>query len=294
MRAWLSRHLDGWRPIAILAVLTLIIWLAGRGLPDGRLHVYFLDVGQGDAIFVVAPDGRQVLIDGGPSPEALLNELGRVMPFWDRSLDLLVLTHLDADHVTGLYSVLTRYRVAQVLDDLPQDLSAVPAASLWADDVAAAHAARLAARPGMRLFAGEAAFTVLYAGEAGPGGAAPATDSDNNDSLVVRLDYGGTAFLLTGDAEQQVEARLIGSGLPLRADVLKVGHHGSERATSLPFVGAVAPRLAVIQVGAGNRYGHPQPAVLQRLAGSRVLRTDQNGRVEVISDGQRLTVATTR
>jgi competence protein ComEC len=110
----------------------------------------------------------------------------------------------------------------------------------------------------------------------------------NDGSIVLRLQYGRTAFLLTGDAEQEAEARMIGAGLSLQADVLKVGHHGGSRSTSAPFVAAVNPGLAVIQVGAGNRFGHPDAQVLDRLRGIRLLRTDQDGRVEVVVDGQSL------
>ena len=117
---------------------------------------------------------------------------------------------------------------------------------------------------------------------------------DNNNAVVLRLDYGQTSFILTGDAESEAEADMIAAGLPLRADVLKVGHHGSNGASSPAFIAAVAPRLAVIPVGADNKFGHPHPAVLERLSGVEVLRTDQNGRIEVVSDGQRLSVETQR
>jgi competence protein ComEC len=108
---------------------------------------------------------------------------------------------------------------------------------------------------------------------------------DNNNAVVLRLDYGGTSFILTGDAESEAEADMIAAGLPLRADVLKIGHHGSNGASSPQFIAAVAPGVAVIPVGADNKFGHPHPAVLERLEGVEVLRTDQNGRIEVVSDG---------
>jgi|BarGraNGADG00212_2_1021979.scaffolds.fasta_scaffold05239_5 competence protein ComEC len=314
MWKWLRERLAGWPGVGLLAVVVAIAWLAGRGLPDGRLHVYFLDVGQGDAIFVRTPDGRQILVDGGPSPEALLNQLGEVMPFWDRSLDLVVLTHPDADHMTGLVALLERYQVTQTLDDLESDGIAatgapsgsapsggmtmteadpaqLKAAAPWLAQAARPGTRRVRASPGMRLVIGKSSFTVLSTGLTQSG---PSAAGDNNDSLVLRLDYGTTSFLLTGDAEREAEAEMLRAGLPLRADILKVGHHGSSRSTSAPFLSAVKPRLAIIQVGAGNRFGHPQPDVLQRLADSRVLRTDQNGRIEVISDGEKLWLKTER
>ena len=136
----------GWRAAGVLAVVAALVWLAGRGLPDGRLHVYFLDVGQGDAIFVRTPDGHQILIDGGPSPAALLAELGRVMPFWDRTLDLVVLTHPDDDHQAGLFAVLERYRVAQVLDSA--GAHAGRDAPIWQDLIARSGATHTCAHRG--------------------------------------------------------------------------------------------------------------------------------------------------
>ncbi len=274
-------RLGGWRWVMALAAVAAVAWLALRGLPDGRLHVYFLDVGQGDAILVTAPDGRQILVDGGPSPTALLSELGDLLPFWDRDLDLVVLTHPDGDHVTGLIPLLDRYRVAQVLD-VPQSDTAASAAA-WRERLAAAKTPRAYAQRGMRLLVGDLRITVLNPAATPMRGTA---SDENNNAIVLRLDYGQTSLLLTGDAETEAEAAMIAAGLSLRADVLKVGHHGSNGSTSAPFVAAVAPRVAVIQVGADNTFGHPSPDVLKRLAGVQVYRTDQQGRIEVVSDGR--------
>lgn len=279
------RRLAGWRWVGLLAMAALVVWLALRGLPDGRLHVYFLDVGQGDAILILAPDGRQVLVDGGPSPTALLNELGDLLPFWDRRLDLVVLTHPDADHITGLIPLLDRYRVARVLDTRQSD--AAPEAEPWLDGLARAGVQRDYALRGMRVPIGDVTLTVLHPGAEHLEGTA---SDDNNNSVVLRLDYGEACVLLTGDAEHEAEADLIAATMPLRCDVLKAGHHGSNGATSAEFVAAVAPQAVVIQVGGDNRFGHPHPDVLARLAGVEVRRTDLHGRVEVVSDGQRLWV----
>ncbi len=285
----LRQVFQGWRWVATLALLAAVAWLALRGLPDGKLHVYFLDVGQGDAILVVTPDGRQILVDGGPSPTALLNQLGAVLPFWDRSLDLVVLTHPDSDHITGLIPLLTRYRVRQVLDTPLSDDATL--AESWLGGLAQAGVQRTYAQRGMRLLAGDAQLTVLHPGPTPLTGTA---SDDNNNAIVLRVDYGRTSLLLTGDAEREAEAELMAAGLPLAADVLKAGHHGSNGSSSAEFIAAAAPQIAIIQVGAGNDFGHPHPAVLERLAGVKVLRTDLHGRIEIVSDGAVLKVKTER
>lgn len=279
----LRRTLTGWRWVALAALLAAVAWLALHGLPDGRLHVYFLDVGQGDAILVRAPDGRQILIDGGPSPAALLGELGEILPFWGRSLDMVILTHPDADHITGLMPLLDAYRVRQVLDTPASDAASVSVP--WREELTALGVTRRFAGRGMALVVGDLRITILHPRSA------PRADGDagdNDNSIVLRLDYDGNSLLLTGDAGVKVEAELIAADLPLRADVLKVGHHGSRSSTSAAFVAAVDPSLAVIQVGADNDFGHPNPEVLERLEGAKVLRTDEDGRIEVIGDGSRI------
>lgn len=283
----LQRQLGGWRWIAALAFVAAVIWLALAGLPDGRLHVYFLDVGQGDAVLIQAPDGRQILVDGGPSPTALLSELGATLPFWDRSLDLVVLTHPDGDHITGLIPLLDRYRVARVLDTHLTDTAEL--AAPWRAGLARYGIARTLAARGLRLPLGQAQLTVLHPGPRPLQGTAA---DDNNNAIVLRLDYGRTSLLLTGDAEAEAEADMLRAGLPLGADLIKIGHHGSRGATSAVFLAGVAPRWAVIQVGADNAFGHPHPDVLKRLAeaGVTVFRTDRDGRIEVTSDGRALQV----
>lgn len=279
--AWLKKAFAGWRWVGALALVAAAVWLGVLGLPDGQLHVYFLDVGQGDAILIVAPDGRQILIDGGPSPTALLSELGAVLPFWDRHLDLVVLTHPDGDHITGLIPLLERYRVAQALDT-PLAEDATLAVS-WLEGLKQAGIERIYAQRGMVLRVGAVQLTVLNPRAVPMTGTA---SDDNNNAIVLRLDYGRSSVLLTGDAEQEAEADMIAAGLPLAADVLKVGHHGSNGSSSAAFLAAVAPQIAVIQVGAQNTFGHPHPAVLARLSAAQVLRTDQHGRIEMISDGK--------
>jgi competence protein ComEC len=273
----MRKLVTGWRPILALAFLATIAWAALRGMPDGKLHVWFLDVGQGDAILIQSPDGRQVLVDGGPSPSALNAELGEVLPFWDRSLDVVVMTHPDADHANGLIPLFDRFSVGAAVDATgPQ----TAAGAAWIAAAEAAGAPREVAERGMRLTAGAAQLTVLSPAQAATG------ETENNGSVVLRLDYGATSLLLTGDAELEAEQEMLAAGVPLRADALKVGHHGSNASTSAGFLAAVQPKLAVISVGADNRFGHPAPELLGRLAGIETLRTDQNGTIELVSDGK--------
>ena len=291
MFAVLRRWFSGWRLLGVLAFLVIVAWLALRQLPDGRLHVYFLDVGQGDATLVQTPDGRQILIDGGPNPTALLSELSAVLPFWDRSLDLVVLTHPDGDHLTGLLAVLDRYQVGRVLDTSQTDAASLAAA--WRERLAKGNIPRTTAQRGMRIPFGDVMLTVLHPSSKPLTGTA---SDDNNNSIVLRIDYGPTSLLLTGDAESEAEADIIKAGLPLQADVLKIGHHGSNGSTSAPFLVAVTPSEAVIQVGADNSFGHPAREVLKRLMDARaeILRTDTNGRIEAVSDGRKLSVKVSR
>jgi len=270
------RVLQSGRVLALLAVMAAAIWLGQRGLPDGRLHVYFLDVGQGDAILLQAPDGRQILVDGGPSPAALLDGLGNLMPFWDRSLDLVILTHPDSDHMDGLLNLPARYAIGAAMEVNGEG------GSSWHAALEAEGVSPVPAQRGMEIRAGDVLLTVLHPQEQG--------DASNAGSMVLRVDYGQTSLLLTGDAPFETEDAMMGAGLPLDVDVLKVGHHGSGGSTSGRFLAAVSPRIAVIQVGEDNRFGHPDQAVLDRLQGVEVWRTDLNGRIEVISDGARLWV----
>lgn len=281
----------GWKALAgAAAVLLVLAFRAWRALPDGRLHVAFLDVGEGDAIFIQTPAGRQVLVDGGPTGTALLSQLGRRMPFWDRTLDVVVLTHPDLDHVGGLLPVLERYRVDHVIFRWVAFESAEY--ERWLQLVEAEGAAVYSGEAGLRLALDEGVeLAVLWPGAELVGG----PDAGINDqSVVTRLTYGQVSVLLTGDVEADVEQQLVAGGLPLRSTVLKVAHHGGCNSTTPEFLDAVAPQVVVISVGADNRFGYPCAGMLERLGDLPVYRTDERGAVEVISDGMQVWVETAR
>lgn len=291
--AWarsLVSHLPDKAVAGFLSVVAILVWLAAIQRPDGLLHVFFLDVGQGDAILIQSPGGRQVLIDGGPSPSQLAWQVGRHLPFWDRSLDLVVLTHPDGDHMSGLIPLIERYGVSLVVDSPLSD--AASEAQPWVAALERQRASRKVAQRGIRIHLGDGVW-LDFLHPAMPLLEGTRSD-DNNNSTVIRLGYGRVCFLLTGDLELEGERELMASGQALRCPVLKVSHHGSGGATSEAFVAAVAPQIAVIQVGAGNRYGHPAAETLERLSEARLYRTDQRGTIEMITDGERLWIRTER
>ncbi|MFO7679257.1 MAG: DNA internalization-related competence protein ComEC/Rec2 [Chloroflexota bacterium] len=265
---------------SLLAFLLVFNW--SRSQPDGLLHVAFLDVGQGDAIFIQTPSGRQILVDGGFYPSILNDQLGRQMPFWDRHLDLLIATHPDADHVAGLVEIFERYTIDQLLTDGAETgESGIYDALLAAaqENETALHVAQagevIEIGDGVRL-------EVVH-----PGPHFNAQDR-NNSSVSFRLRYGDFSLLLTGDAEEAGEEAMLAQGLPLAAQVFKAGHHGSHTSSSPAFLEAVRPQIIVVSAGVGNRFGHPHPEVLERAQaiGASVLRTDELGTIEVTTDGQ--------
>ncbi|MBI4812567.1 MBL fold metallo-hydrolase [Candidatus Falkowbacteria bacterium] len=266
--------------IAIIIAAIPFFWFLYH--PTRDLRTYFLDVGQGDAVLVRAPDGQNILIDGGPD-DSVIRELGKVLPWWDRQIDLMVLTHPHDDHVGGLASVLKRYRVKKILYTGVSHTG--PAYSDWLDLVRRKNiSAIIIDRPQIVDLKGDCRLQILWPTENLAGRAA---DNLNNTSIVIKLIYGQTKFLLMGDAETDVEKKLLESGIDLKADILKIGHHGSDNASSEEFLQAVLPRTAVIEVGKDNDFGHPSLRILKKLEriGAQVFRTDTDGTVTLLSDG---------
>ncbi len=271
----------------LLSSLTILVWSGVLLSPDGRLHVVFCDVGEGDGIFILTPAGHKILIDGGPSPSLFLDCVGRKLPFWDRTIDLAILTHPDSDHITGLVSAVERFRVKAVLESGIEADS--PAWKRWVELVSERGITNYKACKGTLIrFSDGVLLHILHPED-------PAScPSDNVCSVVARLSYGKASFLFTGDIDAEVESKLIGEGLELSSSVLKVAHHGAKNATSEAFLEAVKPMVAVVSVGQDNPFGHPAKAVLERLRGVKLFRTDSDGTVEVITDGKFLWVRTER
>ncbi len=268
---------------ALLA--SFVVWYAVvQEERAGELTVAFLDVGQGDAIFVESTSGVQVLVDGGRDG-TVLRELAKVMPFYDRSIDIVIATHPDADHIGGLIPVLKRYRVGTILR--PGVQSDTPATESLLKLLAGADTKEFLARRGQVLDLGGGAYLhVLF-----PDRDASGLES-NTASVVTQLIYGEHKFLFTGDSPKKIEEYLVQlHGKSLKSDVLKLGHHGSKTSSSDLFLGFVDPQYAIISAGADNKYGHPHKEVLDKLKRFEIptLSTSQGGTIIFKSDGTFLT-----
>ncbi|MDX6446757.1 MAG: competence protein ComEC [Blastocatellia bacterium] len=291
----------------LLSLIVLHPFSAGR--PDGKLHLDFLDVGQGDSALLTMPDGTTMLVDGGGRPnfnqgkadsdgdpvfERDTRSIGeRVVSeyLWSRGLDrvdYILATHADADHIDGLNDVARNFKVRGAI-----------VARTPADD---AEYARFAATmnevgvPVERIGAGDVLnFDKVSARVLWP----PATQDEsapsrNNDSIVLLIQYGEKSFVLTGDIEKQGEAAVLKDGLNLKSDVVKVAHHGSRTSSIEPFVAATRPSLAIISVGRTSMFGHPHKEVVERwrASGAEVMTTGQRGTISLVTDGRVLNVST--
>jgi len=271
----------------IAVLLAGIVWFWLFYSAAKNLEVDFLDVGQGDAILIKAPGGQNILIDGGPD-KVILKRLAENLAWWDKTIDLMILTHPHDDHVAGLIEVLKRYQVEKILytgvtHNAPNYLA-------WLKLVRKKKVQMLIIdKPQIIKLGAESQLEILYPDQSL---LAKAVSDLNQSSIVMMLAYGKNKFLLTGDAGEEVERKLIDSGTNLSAEVLKVGHHGSQSSTSEEFLNQVKPNLAVISVGKDNDFGHPSLRTVKRLerAGAEIYRTDEKGTVRIESDGEKIRV----
>ncbi len=288
-----SRRVPAGLVIVPLLVVAALVWTAAVTAPDGRVHVFILDVGQGDAILIER--GRmQVLVDGGPDADRICLELGERMPYWDRTIELIVSTHSHADHLAGLVEVVGRYEVGGVISGGEAGDSLTY--SEWLRRLEAAGIEPVTAVAGERIdLGGGLLLEVLHP----PAALLEGTDSDaDNNCLVMRLVYGDFSLLLTGDIQEEAERYLLDERCTLDSTVLKVPHHGSDTSCCAEFLAEVSPQAAVISVAADNEYGHPAGDVVERLGAEAgeggVYLTSEHGTIELITDGARLWVKTER
>jgi len=274
-------------PLLVIASLTSF---AAATFPDTETEVTFLNVGEGDAALIRT--GRQkILIDGGPNPETIALELSKKMPFWDRKLDVVILTHAHADHLTGLLEVFNRYKVDRVVIADRQDSS--PLFREWLGLIQKNKVEIVPAQIGLTLEMGNGAKLVILEAVSSD----PASDDreSENIGIIAKLIYGNVSFLFMADAEEGLESRLIRERADLACTVLKVAHHGSSTSSSAEFLAVARPGIAVISVGKDNPFGHPSPEVLERLVDSTgsldtVFRTDKEGSISFWTNGQILKV----
>lgn len=262
--------------LATLAVVNALIFSAvgSAGKTAEEAAVSFLDVGQGDASLIELGSGTQILIDGGPANGRLVSVLGEMMSPYDRTIELVVLTHPEVDHYGGLMELFQRYEVGAFIDaGVTKDLEVYDALM---DELSAREIRRITLRAGDVIRYSTGTFTVLS-----PGEELIHAKETNDTSMVMEFQARGARFLFTGDIGGDVE-RVISKALAEPVDVLKVSHHGSKFSSTAEFLEAARPLLAAIGVGR-NSYGHPTREALARLeaAGARVYRTDRNGTITV-------------
>ena len=291
--------------ILVILLLSAIfsLYVAFKEERKGILTVAFLNIGQGDSIFIEAPSGNQLLIDGGPG-KSVLRELSKVMPFYDRSIDVVLATHADKDHIGGLPDVLEKYKVAIFMETgVPSGSSSYKELEKIVTEksqgVPLGNLKKILVRKRMNVDLGDGAILQILFPDRDPSGM-----ETNTSSIVARLVYGENEFMFTGDSPKSIEEYLVRKsqgqtfgvgavqGLTLASDVLKAGHHGSKTSSSESFVEAVAPKYAIISVGKDNRYGHPTKEVLDIFNnfGAEILRTDEDGRIVFESNGVELEV----
>ena len=256
---------------------------------ENRLEIHYLDIGQGDSILIKTPYGQKILIDGGPDM-TILDALGNNLSFFDRKIDIMILTHPHSDHINGLVEVLLRYDVGKIY--YTGVLHTSSAYLEWLETIKQKKVPLEIVKEQRILELGtDLRLEFLY----------PLEDlinkeieELNNTSIINKLIYKNKVFIFMGDAEKEVEDELLNLDLDLSADVIKIGHHGSSSSSSEQFLNAVNAQYAIIQSGQDNSFGHPHLSVIRRLErmGIKIFRNDLRGQVSIFSDGDEIEVVT--
>jgi len=272
-----------------LFVISVVVWVfVFIDAKQGKfLKLDFFDVGQGDAIFIETMDKKQVLIDGGPDL-SILEKIGRKMPFYDRYIDLIVLSHPEADHLNGLIEVIKRYKIGAIIttgvirntDQYKEWVEIIKQKDILV---------YIAKSKGEIDFGNNIKLKILYPFENLAG---KEIFESNNTSIVAQLVYNNFETLFTGDIEKSAENKLIAISPAgeLKSDILKIAHHGSKTSSGEEFLKIVQPIIAIIPAGKENKYGHPHQEVLDRMANILSFITGKSGDIEILSDGEKLKV----
>lgn len=298
MKSSLSKAIRFWEKrrilLSIILSATVTVFSAGyifwsEYKSRGEFAIYFFDVGQGDAALIRAPNGDDVLVDGGPNKK-IVSKLGRVLPFYDRTIEIVILTHPHADHLAGLISVLEQYKVERVIISGADHDTALY--KKWLNVLKEKGITPEILSAGETIVLGETKMEILAPWEDWRG-RKEAKDRVqdggglNDASIILKACFKIRCALFMGDASSAIEEGLIAREADLKSDLLKVGHHGSKYSTSEEFLRAVAPQAAVISSGKNN-YGHPSPLILNRLKrlGVQIWRADTNGDIVFETNGQ--------
>lgn len=269
--------------LSILAIGYFLVFPASDNNQAPQLKVNFLDIGQGDAALITLPDKENILIDGGPDKNVIY-KLDKYLPNHNRTIDLMILTHPDPDHLNGLVEVLKRFKVSKIFYNGVSDPG--PIYYEWQDIIKNKNIPVLVFSGPEQLKLSENIFLNFFWPEKSING--QSLKDDNVGSLAFKLSFGKISFLFTGDINQNVEKKVLKSGVNLSADVLKVAHHGSKTSSTIKFLEETRPRYAVISVGENNRFGHPNLSTILSLnkVNAQVLRTDKDGDIIFTTDGE--------
>lgn len=262
--------------IIFILVILLILFLSLKS--DKNLAVHFLDIGQGDAILIRTPEGQNILIDGGPD-NSLLYQVADHLPWWERTIDYVIISHYHADHMMGLPALLDKYEVKNILvtSHQPDDFLY----NIWQEELAKHNLQpQIVNRGESFVLDDNLSWQVLSADDY--------HEDFNNNSIVMKLSYDQIDFIFTGDLPSEGEEVLLVHDFDLNSEILKVAHHGSKYSSSVEFLQAVSPEFCIIQVGEDNKFNHPHPDAIDRLqqVNCQIKQNNLEGTISVISNGQ--------
>ncbi len=272
--------------VGLFVFINIFIWSSVFASEHDRLlTIAFLDVGQGDAIYIEAPNGNQILVDGG-SNSAVIRELGKVMSFSDRTIDVIVATHPDKDHIAGLIDVFKRFEVSMYFD--PGVNPSTGEYKTLLDMVEREGVRTTIARRGTKIVLGDGVYAEILFPDRNVSNV-----ESNLASIVLKVVYGETEVMLTGDSPKSIEKYLVSiDGNNLESNLLKAGHHGSKTSSAESFIGFVNPKYVIISAGKDNRYGHPHKEVLDifKRFGIETVSTAEHGTIIFTSNGDKFTI----